>query len=226
MCIIGFGDEYSIPTEEELINCCVNNPDGFGYSILSNGKIITKRTMNADDAISSFMKDVTSGFTGYWLFHARIASHGYIDLERCHPFTVRHDIVLAHNGMLPYTGLPKGVSDTQYLARNILSDDNLLRSLDSSFDLWDKYFTTTHNKVVILNAGNELESPYYIFNVNGGVEDNGIWWSNYGFEDVAKYTARYIKYNWKDDDCALAVYDKKEEEDDDFDWVFNDKGLA
>lgn len=197
MCILMYFGPDAFPTREQLQNAVNNNPDGFGWAIVTFGDegIVTGHTMDAGEAIEGFLRDRAMYPGESAIFHARIATHGSTSLDNCHPFEVKHrfmkgkghsavsgEMILAHNGMLS-CGPGKGDdrSDTR-----ILADDIMMRRfphLDSAktrrrFEEW-----MGGSKVVVLTTDPAYRQQSYVFNSKLGhwlTDENGntLWYSN------------------------------------------------
>lgn len=179
MCIIAYTEAGgAIPSREQLQRACQANPDGFGWAIIDNDELIVHHSMLAWDAIESYLETIATA-TGPSLFHARIASHGVIDEQNCHPFPVDHDpqIVLAHNGILPVYPDPWDArSDTRLFAEEVLPRPGI-ETLDTALGTWERWMGA-NNKMVILSVSPRLKKRAYILNASSGVSDGGVWWSN------------------------------------------------
>jgi glutamine amidotransferase len=90
------------PKEDDLMTAVVNNPDGCGWAIIHGDKIKLSREMKGSKAVVKFLADREQYPDGWALFHARIATHGTVGLDNCHPFKVGGDsrVLFAHNGIL------------------------------------------------------------------------------------------------------------------------------
>lgn len=197
MCILMYFAPGAQPIEKHLNNGCQNNPDGFGYAVISNDgdRILTGHSMDHDALIAEFLAVRAEHSENAAIFHARITTDGTSTLDNCHPFRVRNNpgMVLGHNGILPCR---PSVGDTRSDTR-ILAEDVMMRrfpALDSAktrrrFESW----LGTGSKVVILTTDwDRYKSQAYIFNEGlghwlDGDDSNGqggrIWYSNYSHED-------------------------------------------
>jgi predicted glutamine amidotransferase len=193
MCVFCVVPPNVIPTKTILEDSALNNPDGFGFAICipSENRIHVEKTMNADTSISRFLEMRTKYPQGYAMWHARIATHGSVTVDNCHPFYVANDnrTVLFHNGVLPIDE-PKGDtrSDTRIFAEDILPAIGGVKSLDN-----DKVFTlvegfATGSKLAVMTLDPEAKHQVYMINENAGFyASDGIWWSN---------TTCYLSYNY------------------------------
>lgn len=215
MCILMYFAPEAFPTRDHLENACRNNPDGFGWAIVTlTAGIVTGHSMDAAEAIDGFLADRKVYPAESAVFHARIATHGSTSLDNCHPFQVQHrfmkgenraevagDMWLAHNGILPCQPV-KGDrrSDTRILAQDVLM--RRFPHLDSAktrrrFEEW-----MGGSKVVILTTDPAYRQQSYIFNSNlghwlkgeDGVSD--VWYSNTSYErrSYTGYSYSYIPW--------------------------------
>ena len=202
MCVIAFSPAPAdVPTRDQLARACDANPDGFGWAAVVGSRIVVHRAMDPGEAIDSYL-DAVPMTTGPSLFHARIASHGTVDLSNCHPFPVGGDpsVVLAHNGILDITPGPfDSRSDTAILADEVLPRSGI-ETLDTDPETWERWIGPG-NKVVILSTSPRLARHAYILNEPAGSWDAGVWWSNRSYQ----YTSPpWPERRWEatDDGCA------------------------
>ena len=191
MCVIAFSPSPPThPSREQLVRACEANPDGFGWAVIAGPEIITHRTMDATEAIDSYL-DTVAEATGPSLFHARIASHGTVTVENCHPFMVGGDpdVVLAHNGILDINPGPFDTrSDTAILADHVLPRSGI-ETLDTDPDAWEQWIGPG-NRIVVLSTSPRLAHSAYLLNGSAGAWDNGVWWSNQSYLPRPAYFAR------------------------------------
>ena len=193
MCLLMVSKPGAIPSEDDLVCACSNNPDGFGYAIRTKDTIITGRGLDWEQTVDRYLT-VRNKYAGGWaMFHARLATHGSVVKDNCHPFRVGGSTktILAHNGILPID-VPKGDnrSDTRFFAESALPQK--VKNLDNKkwFKKLEKW--ATGNKIAIMSVGDGLKKPIYIVNESLGHWDNdGNWWSN----DSYKYN--FYRYSLK-----------------------------
>lgn len=200
MCLLCFSPAGTMPRREDIEMACANNPDGFGFAVRIDDKIITSRGLNANKVIDKFFKLKERYPESDAMFHARLATHGTINNENCHPFRVANDrrIVLGHNGILPMQVPANGSrSDTRIFAEDILPAMGI-EVLDNYSDRTALEDWLGTNKMVIMSTHPALKKDYYILNEHHGVDDNGVWYSNcsyrpytYSYSGAKKYD-RYV----------------------------------
>ena len=217
MCLLHIAEPNKAPTYEQLKCACSNNPDGFGYAVHTGDSIITGRGLDYDSVIRRFLNVRERYSDGFAMFHARLATHGSVNKNNCHPFRVggSDKIILGHNGILP-VDISKGDnrSDTKIFADELLPKAGI-ESLDdeSYFDELEKW--AGGSKIAILNASPKLDYELYIVNEQLGDWEKGLWWSN------GSYKYDYTRWSWLpsrktksdgDGTSVASVYDE-----DDFD---------
>lgn len=183
MCMLCVIPPHTIPSREKLEASALNNPHGFGFAIVvpEDMRIISERTMDPDEAINRFLELRGKYSTGYAMWHARLATHGTMTVDNCHPFKVGESghTYLAHNGVLPIED-PKDIrSDTRVFAEDILAEIGGAPALDNPaiFEMIENF--TSGSKVCVLTVDPRAEYQcYLIHEEKGWREDNGIWWSN------------------------------------------------
>lgn len=184
MCMLCVVPPNVIPSRDKLEASALNNPHGFGFAIVipKEKRIHTERTMNADTSINRFIEMRGQYPEGYAMWHARLATHGSVTVDNCHPFAVGGDTqtYLAHNGILPILE-PKGDkrSDTRIFAEDLLPAIGGVSALDNTqvMNLIEDF--TSGSKVAILTVDPRAQYQCYVIHEEKGVCDSsGVWWSN------------------------------------------------
>lgn len=209
MCIAILKTKDGNITDEQLLNCFDNNPDGAGIAYTKDNKIfIVKGIFDAKQFVEEYHKAVAEA-DGAMLVHCRIGTSGFKDYTNCHPHIVSDECVMIHNGILSID-VPKDskVSDT------VLYVEQYLKPLPKDFMLNDGIMSliTDHigagNKFVFLNN----HGDFSIANEKAGHWKNGVWFSNYSYEAYSFYTKGY-----KGKSKAYSPYTSYWDEDD-YDW--------
>lgn len=209
MCIAILKTKDGNITDEQLLNCFDNNPDGAGIAYTKDNKIfIVKGIFDAKQFVEEYHKAVAEA-DGAMLVHCRIGTSGFKDYTNCHPHVVSDECVMIHNGILSID-VPKGskVSDT------VLYVEQYLKPLPKDFMLNDGIMSliTDHigagNKFVFLNN----RGDFSIANEKAGHWKNGVWFSNYSYEAYSFYTKGY-----KGKSKAYSPYTSYWDEDD-YEW--------
>jgi glutamine amidotransferase len=138
--------------------------------------------MNPDTSINRFIEMRSKYLDGYAMWHARLATHGSMTVENCHPFKVGGDerTYLAHNGILPIVE-PTGDtrSDTRIFAEDLLPAIGGVSALDNPqvMNLVEDF--TSGSKVAILTVDMRAQYQAYLIHESKGTKDStGVWWSN------------------------------------------------
>jgi len=199
VCLLCFSPAGTMPRREDIEMACANNSDGFGFAIRINDGIITSRGLNAKKVIDKFFAIREAHPDSDAMFHARLATHGTVTNENCHPFRVAGDprLVLGHNGILPMqVPIDSNRSDTRIFADDILPAMGI-EILDSYADRTSLEDWLGSNKLVIMSTHPALKDNYYILNEHHGVYDGGVWYSNcsyrpYIYKPIYNYSSKYI----------------------------------
>lgn len=192
MCILAFLPSGVQPEERKLEICVENNPDGNGFAIAHNGRLITRRGMGAG-LVSLFCKLRRQFPDGPAMWHSRIATAGVVAKTNCHPFKVGNDpkTVVGHNGILPRVFQPgKGDqrSDTAILAMHDLPRRNF-DGLKSMRRLGRLIGT---DKLVILTVNQRWRENAYIVGEEYGHWVDDTWYSNHGYSPYSYTGSRFV----------------------------------
>lgn len=158
------------------------NSDGLGVMYAEGSSLFINRVVPQNEAdFVQFFRDNIEGRDCAW--HARMKTHGHIDLTNCHPYQVLsaeegYPLYLAHNGVLS-TGnsKDKSKSDTWHFIQDYLRP-MLLKNPE--FFLTDAFseiigdFIGSGNRFILMDAyGNQV-----VINEDRGVHHEGAWLSN------------------------------------------------
>lgn len=183
-----------MPSNKIISQCFVANRDGAGYMLPFNGKVIIRKGFMCVNSLKNdfdtFVRkhDIDILQTPI-VFHFRIATHGGVKKELCHPYPVCEnydnmrnlsgtcDIALAHNGIIRLT-----TSNSRYINTNdtmIFIKDYVSLIIDH-----DIYFGANQKKCLLIQRLIET-SRLAIMCKNGYVnligkfeEEKGIYYSN------------------------------------------------
>ena len=215
------------------------NSDGIGVMYAENGTInILKFVPKTEKDFVNFFRTNIEGRDCAW--HARMRTHGDIDLENCHPYQVLsqedgYPLYLAHNGVLS-TGNAKDTtkSDTWHYIRDYLRP-MLLKNPEFFMTEAFKSIVGSHigsgNKFILMDAyGNQVTINRHV-----GVFHEGAWLSNtYAWDTTGTKheTRRYSSYSNYSKSTALSSYggysgvygNYDAYEDEDFDALNEPKG--
>ena len=224
MCIAICGfNQY--PTRKELEQSCQANPDGFGWAFViqtpDGRKLEMFKTMVAKEAIDSYLSFIKHYGDDIMChaFHARIATHGAVNLYGCHPFNIQDDSdsVMIHNGILPISiAKTDPRSDSRIFAEDFLPKLGGVHALADQdiFDIAEGFVEGNGSKVVILST--TLEVPLLILGEALGhwhKERPNLWFSNKSYTQ-STYGYTYSKpkaneYAMFDSDRAVPCVNKE-----------------
>ena len=183
MCIIIAKQPNGIVTEDTLHHCWNANDDGAGFMYAKHNQLhIEKGFMEWDNFIERYRSVISEhGQQLPMVIHFRIATHGKINEENTHPFTISNKMAFAHNGMIKCVETTPEHSDTWHFNEAIIKP---MQKLDN------KFLKKQHNikllsevigysKLVFLQANGEIT----IINKNLGDDKTpGIWYSNSSYK--------------------------------------------
>jgi glutamine amidotransferase len=172
-----------IPSKDKLMASALNNPHGFGFAIVvtKERRIIVEKTMNPDTAVNRFLELRAQYPDDYAMWHARLATHGSMTLDNCHPFPVGGDTqtYLGHNGILPVLEDKTDRSDTRIFAEDVLASMGGVKALDNEQLLNIIEDFSTGSKLCILTVDPQAKQQCYLVHEDKGkVDEAGVWWSN------------------------------------------------
>lgn len=166
------------------------NKHGFGLSYSQDNQLQVFKTMDYNEFLSKLATLDAFEVVG----HFRAASAGSIDLGNAHPFVIKSNTALFHNGTItslrnsptcPTTGCSD--SDTKTLA-NLLESCNYSHISDVA-PLIQTIIGDYGNKLVFM----EHDGTTTIFNKHLGIEEDGNWYSNdYHIPIVTNYNYVFV----------------------------------
>lgn len=193
MCIImvkEIGKEF--PEKKIIENMWENNPHGAGIAIAMNGAVWIEKGFLNKNAFIDVIEAIRENAKNFGIIlHFRIATHGGINAECTHPFPITRDVknlqatqvktnlAVAHNGIIDIPTPREKMSDTMEYISTVLSN---MRGKDEEF-----YKNKRNLKTIEKGIGTSkmafLDAEGKITRVGDWVEENGIYYSNYTFED-------------------------------------------
>jgi glutamine amidotransferase len=209
MCIIAYIPEGKTLEFETLEEMCINNPHSFGLMFVDNNKINVYKTLDMDKFINYYFNKCNY-IKSNIIIHCRIATHGKINIENCHPFKINKNLYFVHNGIIDKVETNKRKSDT------VMFNETILKKLPNDF---------LNNKAIIKLISDYIDSSKLAFmNNNGDVtlinenmgeyNEDGIWFSNRSYIPYKSYfnssltNTKYDFYNSKHcSNCGNTLYD-------------------
>ena len=203
MCIIAVIPKDKSITKQALYNMFENNPDGAGIGFVDKhtNKLAIHAGIFSPKELWNIYKLIKSNTNNDIIIHCRLATHGKVNIEMCHPFFVNEHLLFAHNGIILEMPISKTYSDTYYFNEFILKkfkdgfeyNDMLMNYLEKSLGKF--------NKLAFLND----KGAVVITNKNNWIEYKGILYSNESFLNNNEYidkNGRIVKYeldkDWSD----------------------------
>lgn len=190
MCLLCFYPRDVDPDFDDLEIGAANNPDGFGYAILTKKRnLLVRRSMDPDYLLLRFMQD-RGKHHGPALFHARRGTSGTKTLFNCHPFQVGRDgrTVIAHNGVLFRPPTTENRCDTHVFAEDVMPVT--YRAIDRPRERRRLERQIGGSKIVLLTGNRRYQKSYYIFNEHlGHWTEDGAWMSNGSYKERRSYVA-------------------------------------
>jgi glutamine amidotransferase len=182
-----------------------NNPDGHGFAIVGEGRLLVGRGMDAGRVIDRFIETRKNHPNTPAMFHSRIGTAGHVDKTNCHPFYVGHDprTVIAHNGILPHKAQPSKKdhrSDTRILAEVLLPKNKVgtLRTRKGRKHLAS--WVGKQNKLVVLTVDPFYSKQAFLINQSQGDWVGGVWYSNDSYEEAwwssTMVSREYNAWDW------------------------------
>ena len=164
-------------SEETFYQCWERNPDGAGLMFAKGGEIrIYKEIDSVDKFYKTYKRLVKSEAKGRdMVIHFRIATHGSVIKDNCHPFRINERIAFVHNGIIRNVSTARYIdaSDTRVFAKEVLSElPDGFETCQATMRLVEEFIG--HSKLILLdNKGNTS-----IANEHMGQWVDGIWFSN------------------------------------------------
>jgi len=126
MCVIVHVPQGGFLPESILKQMYTHNPDGCG--IVSAGGM--QKGLWSYPELREIVYSIPEG--DEFLLHLRIATHGGITQDNCHPFPLREGSWIMHNGILDLPIVKSGWSDTRTFARMLRSytEDEIANSVE------------------------------------------------------------------------------------------------
>ena len=193
MCLLVHQKETTHFTDAFLNDVYGKNRDGIGIMFATAGNVVVKKALPANAAeFVEFYRQYAEGRECIW--HARMQTHGDIDLENCHPYYVTKNIWMAHNGILSSgNDNDRSKSDTWHFIANVIQpalsyQPDLILSPTYQAFIGDLIGNT--NKFGFMTGSGEA----VIINRSAGVTFSDAWLSNtyawtpsmHGFQGATK----------------------------------------
>lgn len=193
-------------TRDIYSECYDSNPDGAGFAYVEDGKIVIDKGYFNFDRLYEALKPHEQKAL---LVHFRIATHGTVNADNCHPWLVDCGLVngkpyqfaVIHNGILDHPSC-KDKSDTGHFVDDImkplLTRDPWFFDAPVGISIFEKIIGRANKLVIMRNDGQT-----YIINAKAGEVAHGTWFSNSGYKprflELPGKGTGGTPYNWRDD---------------------------
>lgn len=177
MCIAILKTKDKTLTKETMKICAKNNPDGCGFSYVDNkGTLVIEKYMDFEEFWESFRH---KQYQKTMLIHFRIATHGSVVVDNCHPFKLNNKMALIHNGIISGYGSKKdNVSDTRDFISKVIGNISWKMWKNPSFIKLVGDAIGSSKLAILDNKEN-----YYIVNEDLGEWVDGVWYSNNSYKE-------------------------------------------
>lgn len=186
MCVIVYKPAGISVGMDILRRCWERNSDGAGIMFPRDGKLIVAKGFMAWRPFKKYVKrmgDNTLCNTPI-AFHFRIATHGSIGPDNCHPFTVNDNIAMMHNGIMSNVNIDDGSdkSDSEaFVEQYVSAFSNImisnLREGTALNDLYKAYIKSS--KLLFMDSEGDVAIVNRHLGYDGkGVGQEGVWFSN------------------------------------------------
>ncbi len=166
MCLIIVS--YNQVKEDIFTRAAKLNPDGFSMMWVEDGEVHVEKELVMNSSHYRQYEHLIK--TRPVILHWRLATQGPIDLNNCHPFEIRENQWMVHNGSLGFPRMFREYSDTWHFAKYL------------SLFPWEEYYRLKfwlgmgENKIVLLNG--ELNQIHIVNEGKGLYDKNNNWYSN------------------------------------------------
>jgi len=189
MCVIIAKPKGASIPDYEIESCWKLNDDGAGIAWAEGGKVhIKKGFMQLKDFKTFWSSKDWTNIPA--ILHFRIATHGAVNKENCHPFWVHEkSLAFAHNGVFHQFGSAKK-SDTVEFNNKILRQipKNFIRNSGIRIMLED--FCGIGSKIAFINKDGVID----IVREEDGFWSGGCWYSNLNH---TLYQRNYKNNSWE-----------------------------
>lgn len=197
MCVIVYKPKKADITRKKLLACWNDNPDGAGFMYASENVLhIHKGFMTFRKFYRRYRECERKNSDSNFAIHFRIATHGKVNPNNCHPFYVNEKTGFMHNGTLNCLDVTKNSSKSDTMIFN----EDVLKKLPKNF-LKRKEYNILLNSIAKAELSKfaimDNKGTCYLFNESAGTWKQGIWYSSsvcdFGFSDYKRelfcYTA-------------------------------------
>lgn len=159
MCLIITSQTGSLPVMGDVLSGWADNPHSWGLMTVHNRSVVVSKGFTTASLIDSIER-----LSGYpWALHFRYATHGKIDTVNAHPFKLRKNLHMMHNGIIKIDrSSDSSKSDTWHYAQHLkhggISASCMdLARISSEIGANNKMvFMDSHGSISIVNEGSGI----------------------------------------------------------------------
>lgn len=213
MCIIAIKKKSAkFPKVETIKTMCENNPDGFAIVYhVKGGRVKSLRSLDSNEIYKVYKKLLRHSYKNVSFFmHARIKTHGTININNCHGWhSDECSVYFAHNGILSVKNR-NDMTDSETFLRDIFTPCYLMGGWEAAERAINACIGTS--KFVFMNESGQIKHyGNYISEEDGMLYSNNTYkedrWSNTAMysnnyyprkvNDIAFKYGDYLKYTGK-----------------------------
>jgi hypothetical protein len=178
--LIAKGRGVQMPKDEYLENSYDRNPDGAGIAVATNGVVRVEKGLWSK---AEFMARCAEIEDRPALIHCRLATHGSIKPQNCHPFYLKNGAAFAHNGILNIEA-KWDTTDSETFARKYVEPISS-KTLEHKAAIQKllSYAIGKANKAAILLPTGKVR----ILNCGAGEFVGNVWFSNAGYRPFMEF---------------------------------------
>lgn len=203
MCIAINSKKGTSPTKDQLKESFDSNPHGGGYCFADGKKVVIKKGFfTFEDFYRSYEMDQMGKKDK--LIHFRIATHGAINTDNCHPFRITEQIAMIHNGVIDHFGSPSK-SDTKEFCELVLKP----LIIQNGFEVLKRESVASmlsdsigNSKLAFINHKGQT----VLINEKKGNWFKGVWYSNKSYQKTFNY---HHNYGFTSEDYLCCDCDRK-----------------
>jgi len=186
MCLIITSQNGSKPIMEDILSGWKSNPHSWGIMTTRGRHIATSKGFDT----ASLIRAVNLLGGSPWAIHFRYATHGKVDTVNAHPFKLRKNLYMMHNGIINIdTSSDETKSDTWHYAQ-YLKDYGITADKLDLLGVGEEI--GPGNKVVFMDSHGTIS----IANEKSGLWVDDQWYSNGYSRAITESYSRAVSDKW------------------------------